>query len=70
MWIKFIKDYKIWTAGEKADVTRAKAAELLADGYISADLQTHGYDPPTRHPPKSPIKRQYKKSKNSSSKIK
>lgn len=44
MWIRFIKDFEIWTAGEKADVTRAKAAELRAAGYIGSDVETPGYD--------------------------
>jgi hypothetical protein len=45
MWIRFIKDFEIFKAGEKADVTRAKAAELRAGGYISSDIETPWYGP-------------------------
>ena len=45
MWIRFIKDFEIFKAGDKADVLRTKAAELRAGGYISSEIETPGYDP-------------------------
>lgn len=62
MWIRFIKDFEIFKAGEKADVTRAKAAALKAGGYISSEIETPGYDPaPAKIKPKRKAGRPRKK---------